>query len=190
MISWFSRISAFKWGELVALQPGNFDGAHCLEGHLAAVEDVRRHVDAGEPMRCRVAGCGALVKPDIVFFGENLPARFNQLAADDFPQCDLLIVAGTSLAVHPFAGLINHPRDETPRLLVNREVVGEMDERMRKIARLVGHGSGFNFGEGNYRDAMYMGDCDAGFQELARLLGWTDELDQLVAAGLAGMGKN
>ena len=156
-----------------------------MNGHVADVEDVRRHVDTGEPMRCGVPGCGCLVKPDIVFFGENLPARFNHLAADDFPKCDLLIVAGTSLAVHPFAGLINHPCDDTPRLLVNREVVGEMDERMRKIASLVGHGSGFNFGEGNHRDALFLGDCDAGFKELASLLGWSDELEELIEAGKA-----
>jgi hypothetical protein len=26
---------------------------------------------------------------------------------------------------------------------------------------IVGQGAGFNFGEGNYRDAAYLGDCDA-----------------------------
>ena len=36
------------------------------------MDEVKDHVDRGEVMRC---GCGALVKPDIVFFGENLPAR-------------------------------------------------------------------------------------------------------------------
>ena len=47
------------------------------------------------------------MKPDIVFFGENLPNRFHQLVPKDFPQADLLIVMGTSLVVHPFAGLID-----------------------------------------------------------------------------------
>jgi NAD-dependent deacetylase sirtuin 2 len=171
--------------ERIVAAHGNFDAAHCLAGHEADVADVRRAVDAGTPLQCGVPWCDALVKPDIVFFGENLPARFNQLAAQDFPRCDLLIVAGTSLGVQPFAGLINHPREDTPRLLVNRELVGEMDERTRKIASLVGGGSGFNFGEGNTRDAAYLGDCDAGFEELARLLGWSAELDDLVAAGRA-----
>jgi NAD-dependent SIR2 family protein deacetylase len=41
-----------------------------------------------------------------VFFGESLPARFFELLQKDFPQCDLLIVLGTSLVVHPFASLI------------------------------------------------------------------------------------
>jgi NAD-dependent SIR2 family protein deacetylase len=52
-------------------------------------------------------GCGGLVKPDIVFFGEGLPERFHELAVDDFPECDCLIVMGTSLMVQPFAGLID-----------------------------------------------------------------------------------
>ena len=51
--------------------------------------------------------CNQLVKPDIVFFGENLPDRFHELTATDFKKCDLLIVMGTSLTVQPFASLID-----------------------------------------------------------------------------------
>ena len=40
-----------------------------------------------------------LVKPDIVFFGEDLPDRFHSLQRQDFLKCDLLIVMGTSLEV-------------------------------------------------------------------------------------------
>lgn len=51
--------------------------------------------------------CSGLVKPDIVFFRENLPTRFFQLMQSDFPKCDLLLILGTSLTVQPFAMLIN-----------------------------------------------------------------------------------
>ena len=40
-----------------------------------------------------------VVKPDIVFFGENLPAKFFSFTID-MPQADLLIVMGTSLEVY------------------------------------------------------------------------------------------
>ena len=40
-----------------------------------------------------------LVKPDIVFFGEDLPQRFYSLRLRDFSHCDLLIIMGTSLEV-------------------------------------------------------------------------------------------
>jgi NAD-dependent deacetylase sirtuin 2 len=46
------------------------------------------------------------VKPDIVFFGENLPARFFELKKQDLPAADLLIVMGTSLKVSPFNLLV------------------------------------------------------------------------------------
>ncbi len=43
-----------------------------------------------------------VVKPDIVFFGENLPLKFFKSAAD-LPRADLLIIMGTSLEVlHQF----------------------------------------------------------------------------------------
>jgi NAD-dependent SIR2 family protein deacetylase len=51
-----------------------------------------------------------LVKPDIVFFGEQLPDRFYERMEYDFPTCDLLLVMGTSLVVHPFASLIGMQR--------------------------------------------------------------------------------
>ena len=167
---------------------GNFDSARCLAGHAACVLEVKKHVDRGEVMRCARDDCDALVKPDIVFFGENLPERFGEKAHSDFPKCDLLVVAGTSLAVHPFAGLVNHPGEDVPRLLVNRERVGEADARVRAMAALVGHtaGLGFDFvSETNRRDALFLGDCDDGFRELARLLGWDAELETLVEAGKA-----
>ena len=37
----------------------------------------------------------------------------------------------------------------------------------------------------NYRDVTVLGDCDEGVDRLAELLGWRDELDELVAAGRA-----
>lgn len=53
-----------------------------------------------------VVSCRGYVKPDIVFFGEQLPDRFYDRMEYDFPTCDLLLVMGTSLVVHPFASLI------------------------------------------------------------------------------------
>ena len=44
------------------------------------------------------------VKPDIVFFGENLPAKFFDEAELSCLFADLLICVGTSLEVYPFAG--------------------------------------------------------------------------------------
>lgn len=51
--------------------------------------------------------CPGIVKPDIVFFGENLPDKFHNCMVADFPKCDLLIVMGSSLVVQPFASLVD-----------------------------------------------------------------------------------
>ena len=72
--------------------------------------------------RCTIAKCKGVVKPDIVFFGENLPERFFKCVREDFKQCDLLIVLGTSLVVQPFASLIDRVGPHCPRLLINMEV--------------------------------------------------------------------
>jgi NAD+-dependent protein deacetylase sirtuin 4 len=44
--------------------------------------------------------CGGVLKPDVVFFGENVPARVVQEAWDVFDACDVLLVIGSSLTVY------------------------------------------------------------------------------------------
>lgn len=46
------------------------------------------------------------MKPDIVFFGEDLPQRFYTLQLPDFSKCDLLIVMGTSLEVRGLGSIM------------------------------------------------------------------------------------
>ena len=49
---------------------------------------------------------------------------FFKCCVQDMRKCDLLIVMGTSLAVQPFASLVDRVSETTPRLLVNREKCG------------------------------------------------------------------
>jgi len=131
---------------------GNFDSAHCIAcGEEHDVEYVRKAVMGGEICRCSV--CSGLVKPDIVFFGESLPERFFESYQRDFPSGDLLLVMGTSLVVQPFASLVDMVEDDCPRLLINRERVGE--ERggtAALIAAMLGLGGdgGFTFPPEDY----------------------------------------
>ena len=90
-----------------------------------------------------------------------MPGRFFEHLSD-LKKCDLLIVMGTSLTVNPFASLIDRVPSHVPRLLINRELCG--------IA--TSDSDGFDFEEDtNYGDVYYLGDCDAGVKELARLSG-------------------
>lgn len=50
------------------------------------------------PLYCH---CGGLIKPDVVFFGEPIPAAAQEAAYELVSACDLLIIIGTSGEVAP-----------------------------------------------------------------------------------------
>jgi NAD-dependent deacetylase sirtuin 2 len=160
-------------GEKMVEAHGSFALAHCIACNTEfSPEFVKAAIFEERIARCE---CGGLVKPDIVFFGENLPARFFQLLQTDFPQCDLLLVIGTSLQVRPFATLVRQVGPSVPRVLINREEVMAFQDPL--MAQLVG---GFCFGPSNTRDIKHLGDCQESIIEFARLLGWEEELLKLV----------
>jgi NAD-dependent deacetylase len=49
--------------------------------------------------------CGGAVKPDVVLFGEMLPEAAMRRARELAAEADLMICVGSSLVVHPVAGL-------------------------------------------------------------------------------------
>ncbi|GAB5360899.1 hypothetical protein AAMO2058_000667400 [Amorphochlora amoebiformis] len=181
---------------------GGFNSAHCLKCKKKHdPENVRKVLFQDEIPRC---DCGGLIKPDIVFFGEGLPQRFHELSKKDFPKCDLLIIAGTSLTVHPFAGLIEDVTNDTIRILFNREPAGVGNEAVniseralqdiKKAAQqgdfqaimlwsmLQGKAKGLRIGrKDNTRDIFVKGDCDPAFEEFAKLLGWEEDLKRIIA---------
>jgi len=127
---------------------------HSVDVGPADIEQIAQTSNWRAP-RCK---CGALLRPDIIFFGEPLPERFAQLHGQDFQECDLLLVIGTALSVYPVAGLVQRVGPLTPRVLINKEAVGVWTCDLDSDA--------------SYRDVLWKGDCDAGVAELARLLGW------------------
>jgi NAD-dependent SIR2 family protein deacetylase len=96
------------------------------------------------------------------------------LAKVDFNRenCDLLIVMGTSLQVQPFAGLVEYPDIDCPRILINREKVGEVPSRRGFFERGTSKGRGFDFSEEGKRDVLFLGDCDEGVRQLCEHLEW------------------
>eukprot|EP00931_Biecheleriopsis_adriatica_P054444 TRINITY_DN32038_c0_g1_i1.p1 TRINITY_DN32038_c0_g1~~TRINITY_DN32038_c0_g1_i1.p1 ORF type:complete len:1263 (-),score=281.51 TRINITY_DN32038_c0_g1_i1:128-3916(-) len=113
--------------------------------------------------RCR--SCKSLIRPDIVFFGEDLPQRFRDLAMQDLRQADLVLVIGTSLSVQPFASLVHEAKRGCPRLIMNLSVPGALKARpWKKIM------------SGPQTDAFLLGKCDQGVEWFSRQLGWEREL--------------
>ena len=54
------------------------------------------------PPRC---DCGALLRPDVVWFGESLPGDALEQAFEVSRSCDLMLVVGTSAVVQPAASM-------------------------------------------------------------------------------------
>lgn len=64
-----------------------------------------------------------LLKPDIVFFGESLPANFFAHIRSTLPACDLLIVTGSSMKVLPVASIPDLIPPTIPQILINKEPI-------------------------------------------------------------------
>lgn len=164
-IDCLERVSGVTPARLVEAH-GSFAGAKCVEcGVNQDSSRVRDRIMQGHRPMCDHCEGGGLVKPRITFFGEDLPQRYKDLSRLDMREADLVIVMGTSLRVMPFASLPGQCGETCPRLLINREEVGNFDFRHKD----------------NYRDVFHQGDCDAGARELARQAGWEKDLDEIYA---------
>jgi NAD-dependent deacetylase len=101
---------------------GHIREATCLDCGAArpAGPLLRRFVDDGQMPLC--LDCGGVLKPNVVLFGEELPADALQEAQRLARRCDVMLVAGSSLEVWPVADLPRLARSAGARLvIVNRE---------------------------------------------------------------------
>ncbi|KAK3330659.1 DHS-like NAD/FAD-binding domain-containing protein, partial [Apodospora peruviana] len=143
--------------ELIVEAHGSFADQRCIDCKTPYPENLmREHVERAEVPLCIDKKCGGLVKPDIVFFHEALPPTFYD-RIHTTSTADLAIVMGTSLMVHPFAGLPDQISRHAPRVLFNLDRVGSLGSRAD--------------------DVLELGDCDTGVRKLADELGWREELE-------------
>ena len=103
-----------------------------------------------------------------------------QVAAD-FPKCKLLLILGTSLKVQPFASLVRRVPPGTPRLLINRQRVGEHLGLCFHNSDGGDEGGGGRVGDVQMwqpavptADVFFGGDCDDGVRELCALMQWPE----------------
>lgn len=73
-------------------------------------------VENGEIPHC--PECDQTLKPDVILFGEQLPQAAWYKAQRDARQCDLMLVAGSSLEVLPVAGLPMQALDRGAHLII------------------------------------------------------------------------
>jgi NAD-dependent deacetylase len=83
---------------------GSIETSSCLECGMAyGLDDVDDLFDERGIAIC--SHCGGAVKPDVVLFGELLPEEAMARATELAEGADLMLCVGSSLAVHPVAGL-------------------------------------------------------------------------------------
>ncbi|KGO37944.1 Sirtuin family [Penicillium expansum] len=91
-----------------------------------------------------------VMKPDITFFGEDLPDEFGErLIHQDRELADLVIVIGTSLKVAPVAEVPGILPRNVPQIYISRTPVSHTEF-----------------------DIDLLGDCDVVVSELSRRAGW------------------
>ena len=96
-----------QWNATAAMAP---DGDADIE--TAAIESF-------VPPRCR--HCGGLLKPAVVFFGENVPSARYEDARDAVVAADAILVAGSSLMVYSGFRFVQQAHDAgLPIAIVNR----------------------------------------------------------------------
>ena len=85
---------------------GNLWRTKCTrEGKISMLMDVPLR---SIPPRC---DCGAVLRPDVVWFGESIPSYALDLSFNVLEQCDTLIVVGTSGVVYPVASFPQTVKD-------------------------------------------------------------------------------
>ena len=143
-------------GKLKAVVTQNIDGLHQAAGSKAVYE-LHGSVHRNYCMKCGKfhdvqfiknsegipkCSCGGTVKPDVVLYEECLDDACIEGAVRAIRQADMLIIGGTSLAVYPAAGLVQHfsgkylvlvnksqtPADRDAHLAIHRDIAEVFSE--------------------------------------------------------------
>jgi NAD-dependent deacetylase len=111
-------------GKLRAMITQNIDGLHQRAGNTRVIElhgttaeaecltcgtritmdAAIARVEAGHPAP-ECDGCGGLLKPATVSFGQSMPALAMRAAVESCQDCDVFLAVGSSLVVYPAASL-------------------------------------------------------------------------------------
>lgn len=79
---------------------------HCDRCRSAFHDEVPAMAEPAESVAPPSCGeCGGLIRPNVVWFGEQLPDAAWQQSVDAVVNADLVVVVGTSSVVYPAAGL-------------------------------------------------------------------------------------
>ncbi len=132
-------------GKLKAIITQNIDGLHQKAGSKNVLE-LHGSIYRNRCMDCNQfydekivfnsdsipkCSCGGLIKPEVVLYEEPLDSEIINNTIKYISNCDLLIVAGTSLTVYPASGFISYFRGK------NLVIINKMTTSYDNVADLV-----------------------------------------------------
>jgi len=141
-------------------------GASCAKCNRPADEEtLQQKIRDQVIMRCDLEDCDGPIKPDITFFGEQLPASFYD-AMKRVQVGDLLMVMGTALAVAPFNMIPSMTKAGIPKILFNMNNTADT--------------GGYDFTESGANKLFVEGKCDETLRKLVDDCGWSEEFEAIL----------
>ena len=112
---------------------GHSRSSHCIEcGKKYSREDtIQRLKNAPYP----ACDCKGAIKPDVIFYGEELPGGALEASFQEAMMCDLLIVMGTSLVVYPAALIPRHAISSGAKMILFNKTWTPFDDAAELIIR-------------------------------------------------------
>lgn len=128
-------------GKLLAVVTQNIDGLHQAAGsktvyelhgsvhrnrclHCGKFYDLDFMLNTTGIPRC---SCGGIIKPEVVLYEEGLDQNILSHSIEAISSADMMIIAGTSLAVYPASGLVHYFSGKY--LVVINKTATAMDEK-------------------------------------------------------------
>ncbi|MFN0108283.1 MAG: SIR2 family NAD-dependent protein deacylase [Blastocatellia bacterium] len=135
-----------RQGKLRAMITQNIDGLHQRAGNTNVIELHGTTVEC-ECLSCRARismdeavariesgdlapeceACGGLLKPATISFGQSMPVKEMQAAAEASQNCEVFIVAGSSLVVYPAASMPEIAKESGAALIIINRTPTPMD---------------------------------------------------------------
>ncbi len=114
---------------------GSLSTATCGQCHrtVPARACLQRFIEDGAIPRCEQ--CGGVLKPDVILMEEQLPVAVLHQARQAVRQCDVMLVAGSSLEVLPAASLPMEAVRNGARLIIVNQADTYLDERADVLIR-------------------------------------------------------
>ena len=108
--------------EKIIFAHGSFTEGHCPQCKIKVdINKINEGINSGNIVYCDI--CKGPCKPNVVFYGEALSEEFYK-KIDECDDWDLVIIMGTSLQVYPFAIVPELLKNESWKVVFNRDKVG------------------------------------------------------------------